>query len=76
MEAIALDIIALRLGYLHDEAGQRMELHWGAGARLFKHIAMDYYMISTPAFMKGTDARNTQWGFTLTAYQIINWFRK
>jgi hypothetical protein len=72
---------SIRQGFLIDVAGQRLESHWGWGAKLFNHFQLDFDYIYSPEGYLGwlnrgtgsTGARDGQWGITCTFFRMFSW---
>jgi hypothetical protein len=54
--------VALRMGYMIDEAGTRREFSWGLGLK-YGNMGADFSYIYSP---KGSIARDGQWRFSFT----------
>jgi len=83
IEATFFNTVSLRQGFLIDRAGQRFELHWGYGFKLFNHFQIDFsYIYSPEGYLKGmfsegsSGARDGQWQFTTTYFRMGNWSEK
>jgi hypothetical protein len=64
MEYWYVNFIALRVGYMHDEAGQRKELSFGLGLR-YGNLGVDWSYIHEPG--RSDKVRTGQWRLSLLA---------
>ncbi len=70
-ELLWRSLIALRVGYLHDQWGLRRELHCGLGANILNHIGLDFYAILSPETNTNPGIRNGQFGVTASFHGLF-----
>jgi len=80
-EYTLFNTFSIRSGFLYDDAGLRVENHWGFGIELFNHFQLDQYWIYSPEGYLGwlfhnggsNGARDGQWGINFTFFNIFKW---
>lgn len=80
-EYTLFNTLSLRSGFLYDDAGERIENHWGFGIKALNHFQCDYYWIFSPEGYLGwlfhnqgsNGSRNYQWGINFTFFNIFKW---